>query len=338
MHGTSWLRRRATSHDDAVLHDEKLVQRIERTAALGDAAYAQQLAMLEPDSGALAVPLGGGQLVLMGPGMYVNRGVGMGLGVEVRHDDLDQLERLSAQVGVPAEVQICPWAHPSLIALTALRRYVPTWFRSVLVRTLGREHDEESDSDSDRRARNSINGQAGSAGDVATSRISEDDDSGSDRRAEDGPGSHAGRPAEIAISNIGEDELAVWQDTVAAGFGYDDGAQRAISDRFVRAAFAVDGETLFLARVDGQAVGTAALTVREGVAILGGMTTIRSARRRGVQGALIRRRLAVATQAECDLALSTAEPGSVSERNLLRNGFELVYTQLAVRRRAGSPI
>jgi GNAT superfamily N-acetyltransferase len=117
----------------------------------------------------------------------------------------------------------------------------------------------------------------------------------------------------------------------AEGFGYTGDEERAVSDRFSEAAFGLAGTTFLLAALDGEPAGAASLWVHEGVATLGGMTTVPAARGRGVQGALVRHRLAAATAAGCDLALVTAAPGSVSERNLLRAGFVVLYTLLGVR-------
>jgi hypothetical protein len=50
-------------------------------------------------------------------------------------------------------------------------------------------------------------------------------------------------------------------------------------------------------------------------------------RRRGVQTALLRRRLADAYEAGCELALLTTSPGSKSQENGHRQGFELLYSR-----------
>jgi GNAT superfamily N-acetyltransferase len=55
------------------------------------------------------------------------------------------------------------------------------------------------------------------------------------------------------------------------------------------------------------------------------MSTIPAARRRGVQAALVRHRLARAATLGCELAAATAAVGSASERNLVRLGFEAQF-------------
>lgn len=121
--------------------------------------------------------------------------------------------------------------------------------------------------------------------------------------------------------------LPVWQETAACAWGHlDEGARRA-NDAFARAAALVDGERFTLIRHagSGRPLGCASLTIRDGVATLGGMSTLPEQRGQGVQTALIRHRLRVAAASGCDLATSIAVPDSPSERNLLRHGFEQLF-------------
>jgi len=72
---------------------------------------------------------------------------------------------------------------------------------------------------------------------------------------------------------------------------------------------------------DGRPIGCASLTVRDGVATLGGMSTLASERGRGVQSSLIAHRVRLAVELGCDIVTSTVAPGGTSERNLLRQRF-----------------
>ena len=128
----------------------------------------------------------------------------------------------------------------------------------------------------------------------------------------------------FVIEPANEALLSVWQATSAAGWGHVTPTAVRVSDAFARAAAEVDGERFVVAsdRETGQPVGCASLTVRDGVATLGAMSTMPAQRRRGVQSDLIAHRLRTAADLGCDLATSTAVPGADSERNLLRHGFE----------------
>jgi RNA polymerase sigma factor (sigma-70 family) len=65
-----------------------------------------------------------------------------------------------------------------------------------------------------------------------------------------------------------------------------------------------------------------------GVAQLTGAATIPAHRRRGVQTALLSARLAdAAAAAGCDVAVIITQPGSKSQQNAQRQGFDLLYTR-----------
>ncbi len=133
----------------------------------------------------------------------------------------------------------------------------------------------------------------------------------------DGPDDVAIRPVETAA------DVALWQGTSANGWGHETVAARRTSDAFAAAANALDREHMVIAvdRSDGRPVGCASMTVRDGVAMLGGMSTLPAERRRGVQAALLRHRLAEAARLGCELAVTTAARGGPSARNLQRHGF-----------------
>jgi hypothetical protein len=80
--------------------------------------------------------------------------------------------------------------------------------------------------------------------------------------------------------------------------------------------------------LDGRAIATASLVIANGVGLLAGSSTIAEWRRRGAQRALLECRLQCATQAGCDLAMICAEPGSSSQRNAERAGFQIAYTRI----------
>ncbi len=66
---------------------------------------------------------------------------------------------------------------------------------------------------------------------------------------------------------------------------------------------------------------------RDGICQLCGAATLPEHRRHGVQSAMLARRLDDATRAGCDVAVVTTLPGSKSQQNVQRLGFELLYTR-----------
>jgi ribosomal protein S18 acetylase RimI-like enzyme len=87
------------------------------------------------------------------------------------------------------------------------------------------------------------------------------------------------------------------------------------------------GLVRYLARVEGEPAGGASLRIAAGIAQLCGAATLPAQRRRGVQSSLLAERLEQAGAAGCDLAVVTTQPGSKSQENVQRLGFELLYTR-----------
>jgi len=90
----------------------------------------------------------------------------------------------------------------------------------------------------------------------------------------------------------------------------------------------------YLARIDGRVAGGATLALRGTVAGLFGASTLPDFRKHGVQTALLQARLRRAAEAGCEMAVSLAQPGSVSQRNIMRQGFRVLYTRVKFEREA----
>jgi GNAT superfamily N-acetyltransferase len=86
------------------------------------------------------------------------------------------------------------------------------------------------------------------------------------------------------------------------------------------------GTRLFLAWRNGRPVGGGALETHDGVAALMAAGTLPAFRNQGIHTALLRARLLAAAEAGCDLAMVHTRPGAASQRNVLRAGFQWVYT------------
>ena len=89
----------------------------------------------------------------------------------------------------------------------------------------------------------------------------------------------------------------------------------------------VPGTTAWLARVDDQPVGGGSLTILDGLSLISGDGTLPSYRHRGVQTLLLQCRLAHAAASGCELAAICTQPGSGSQRNTERQGFQVVYAR-----------
>jgi GNAT superfamily N-acetyltransferase len=150
------------------------------------------------------------------------------------------------------------------------------------------------------------------------------------------PGAGGAAPAsgiEIAESPLAD--LDAWVDVVVTGFANADTQGVASPETHERDLLAgvmadmasADGLSRFVARRDGVVAGAASLRLADGIALLCGAATLPAHRRRGVQTALLGDRLRIASRAGCDMAVVTTAPGSKSQENVQRRGFELLYTR-----------
>ena len=139
----------------------------------------------------------------------------------------------------------------------------------------------------------------------------------------------------ISIDVAGDDQLQAWADIAIDAFMNLDGSGSVPDDAFSREQLAetmneatsATGFVRYLARLDGEAVGEAAMRIDSGLAQMAGAGTLPRARGRGVQKALIQRRLADARAAGCTLAVVTTAPGTRSQDNVMRRGFDVLYTR-----------
>ena len=147
-------------------------------------------------------------------------------------------------------------------------------------------------------------------------------------------GSERVMPSGVEVRPSGEEEFETWLDVVAEGSVHPDTQGVPWHEEFSREAIigaerdsAAAGDMRYAALRDGVIVGGATMRISEGVAQLTGAATVPAHRRRGVQTALLSARLADAAAAGCDVAVITTQPGSRSQQNAQRQGFDLLYTR-----------
>jgi GNAT superfamily N-acetyltransferase len=157
----------------------------------------------------------------------------------------------------------------------------------------------------------------------------------------------AGRaaPPGIEVRLSGPEEFEPWIDVVVDGFAHPDDQGVPSHEEFPREIianamrdFVAADVRRYVAVCDGVVVGAASYRAADGVAQFTGAATAPAHRRRGVQTALLSARLADAAAAGCDVAVVTTQPGSKSQQNVQRQGFDLLYTRaILIGGPAGSP-
>lgn len=245
---------------------------------------------------AVAKRLGDSEVIAMraGGGAAVMPGLGSqlskvaGLGFEpLQADALEEVERAFARFRTPVRVELSSLADPAVAALLSSRGYVLSGFENVLGLALPSRH------------------------------------------------APAPRAADTTIERAAINARQ-WVEVVTTGFMHPDtfdgpASPEPIDPQGLNLVFGdlsrVEGFSAYIARRAGVPAGGASMRIDSGVAQLCGAATLPAHRRLGVQSALLRERLATAAAAGCDIAVVTTEPGSKSQANVQRQGFELLYVR-----------
>ncbi|HXW05240.1 MAG TPA: GNAT family N-acetyltransferase [Vicinamibacterales bacterium] len=233
-------------------------------------------------------PLAGGTAVFTELGSPFNKVAGLGFEGLPDSGAMDEVERTFAALGAPVQVELASLGDPGVAKFLTGRGYALVGFENVLGLSLPAA------------------------------------------RPRDGASSF------ITIERAGGEMTKVWRDTVIDGFLEPDTFDGPVShETFDRSAIervyedviATGAYEPYVARYDGAIAGGASLRMFEGVAQLCGAATLKAYRRRGIQSALLQHRLADSAERGCDLAIVTTQPGSKSQENVQRFGFELLYTR-----------
>ncbi len=141
-------------------------------------------------------------------------------------------------------------------------------------------------------------------------------------------------PAGVEVRPSGDGEFGEWLEAVVDGVIHPDTEGLPAHEEFPRDIIVnaerdlvAAGAVRYAALRDGVMAGGATMRLGGGIAQLTGAATRPAHRRRGVQTALLAARLADAAAAGCDIAVVTTQPGSVSQHNVQRRGFDLLYTR-----------
>jgi hypothetical protein len=131
----------------------------------------------------------------------------------------------------------------------------------------------------------------------------------------------------IDIRVIRPDEVDLWAKTSAAGWATEHESLANFMFNFGRISAQCSGAFPYLAEVGGSAIGTGMMFVHGAVAMLAGASTIPAGRNQGAQNALFRARISQAADLGCRLVVMGASPGSQSQKNAQKNGFNIAYTR-----------
>jgi hypothetical protein len=270
-----------------------LAARIERAEA--DTAMAFGRRAGESGAPVAITPVGGTHAVYGGPGQPFNKVAGLGFVAPLHEREVEQLEAAYDARGGEIRVEQSSLADPAVAAMLSRRGYALVGYENVLGLALTPP---------------------------VIARFAQE--------------CEAARAEGIAIAVAGPGELQTWIRTVAEGFltpdSYDgppptESFAREAIERIFADFSGAPGAALYLARRGATVAGGGSLRIVEGLAQLGGASTLPAHRRHGVQSTLLRARLVAAAALGCDLAVVTTEPASKSQQNVQRAGFALLYVR-----------
>jgi hypothetical protein len=139
---------------------------------------------------------------------------------------------------------------------------------------------------------------------------------------------------DFELVELGSDEADRYADAVGPNFVVG-GTLTPELREMIHAMMGAKCSTSVLARVEDRDAGGGALLICDQAAMLAGAGVLPEFRNRGIHTTLFDYRLALAKQAGCDVAVMGARPGSTSQRNAERKGFQVGYTKCVMVREPG---
>lgn len=132
---------------------------------------------------------------------------------------------------------------------------------------------------------------------------------------------------QITTRVISSNEVDIWARTAASGWSTEMPGMEDFMFEFCRIGAQCAEAFPYIAELDGYPIATGALLIYEDVTLLAGASTVPEARNQGAQTALLEGRLRHAANNGCTLAIMGASPGSQSQINGQKNGFNIAYTR-----------
>ncbi len=241
-----------------------------------------------------AEALAGGWLSFDAPGSWANQACGLAMGRPISDAELDRLVAFYGERKVEPRVEVAPFADETLVRGLAARGFVLRSFEEVYYRQLGL---------------------------------------GEDLRAE----LPHGWPEGLVLQQLDATDAAMVTEFVEVstiGFRPEGQPISSVFESITRRVAEHPCIASFLALLDGRPVGGGGVEIRPDVSCLVGTSVMPEARRRGIQLALMVRRMEAAREAGCGLVVIHGEPGIPTGRNARRLGFALAYTKVTMVRPA----
>jgi hypothetical protein len=277
--------------------DHALAWNLERAEAWSNGEYAAAWRRLHPESGATSIQVADGRAVFTGADSPVTQVLALGMSGPVSAEDLGIIEEFFLSRHAPVRILLSPLAHPSLLPELTRRGYLPEELENVMARPLSAPSVEQPSTEDPTWPAALLRAEAAFSG-ISVRAVGPDEEDSYAQMVADGLSApHAPREVEVVLSGV---------------------------------PLAMDKTICLLARLNGEPAGGGALSLYEGIGVIFGDSTLPGFRGRGVQSALLRERLALATENGCRWALAGAAPGGRSQHNMEYLGFQVAYTRITM--------
>src|ERR1044072_7654543 len=112
--------------------DQKLARRLESTDAYAGVEFTRAHARMNADSIATSEPFAGGWAIFGGVNPPPPQALPLGLEGPVSEDEIERMEEFFHSRGASADVELCPYAEPSIVRILKTRSYSLLEFSHVL--------------------------------------------------------------------------------------------------------------------------------------------------------------------------------------------------------------
>lgn len=130
------------------------------------------------------------------------------------------------------------------------------------------------------------------------------------------------KETEHRVQIVEDNDLQNWAHSIAAGFEVEN-----MSEQFYGYA-KTKNVTPFGIYQDNQWIAGGTIAIHDEICDLGVTSTLPAYRGKGLQKALLYKRIEYAIQSGARIASVTTEPGSISDLNVQKTGFQLAYTRI----------
>lgn len=232
--------------------------------------------------------IAGGWMSFAGEGSWANQACGLGLHGPISEADLDRLVTYYTSRGVEPQIEVCPFVHETLIIGLAERGFQLREFENVLYRELKADENLQT---------------------LYSHHFPED----------------------LALTHVDPADAAQiesYANVSTQGFRAADEPLREVDAIATKKMVKHARCDAFLAKIGEVDAGGGAMESSGEIACLFSASVQCNYRRRGIQTALMIRRLERARDRGCSLAVVHSAPNKTTERNARRLGFTLAYTKV----------